>query len=703
MVFIERSFPSKEIDEIAWSESNSRKPIYHMHKWFARRVGCTFRAIILASFLERNPMDRYYERVQLTNAEGSPPVILDPFMGGGTTIVEGHRLGCKMIGVDVNPVAWFITKRELEHVDPESATREFRRIEETVGTRVLSFYKTRCNKDHDGDAMYIFWVRKINCQDCGEEVPLFKSFLLANLGSDGRVYYCPDCRKIVKSKKDPLCECGRDLSGRYSTNKEYTCPSCGIQGDLTSAWLSDGKPPAEEMFAIEYDCKVCGREFKTPDDSDLSHFEEARTEFIRQKTRLMGRIIPEKCVPWNKMATMRPRCLVYDRYHQFFNERQLLSLALIMEEILEIDDISLREFFALTFSDALNANNMFCIYNTTARKLEPLFGGHYFSPPTTPVENNVWGARVGRGTFRRYFLKGLRALKYQSSPHEIRFNSNIGIGGGVVRHRERVVIPGDRIDAEFADSFSDLEEGKDTLLTCMSSEDLGMLPDNSVDAVVTDPPYYDNIMYSELSEFFYVWLQKIVPDAFRNLSSGSSSSDDREILVNSKIGKGDSFFVDSMTRVYMELNRVLKDDGLLTFVFQHKRPKAWSALLKTLIRSEFQVTAMYPTHGETPSGVRAHGMSYNTILVCRKGLERTQSPISMDELRDRIRTSVFQVLVDHPEINETEALVLAMGKALQICTQDAGLIDIAREDQSEKGSTDMLEHLVRESIRDHYS
>jgi len=132
MVFIERDFPSQAIDEIAWSESNSRKPIYHMHKWFARRVGCTFRAIILASFLEEDPMTRFYDHVQLTNAEGNPPIVLDPFMGGGTTIVEGHRLGCRMIGIDVNPMAWFITKKELESVDVDSANEEFKRIENAV-------------------------------------------------------------------------------------------------------------------------------------------------------------------------------------------------------------------------------------------------------------------------------------------------------------------------------------------------------------------------------------------------------------------------------------------------------------------------------------------------------------------------------------------------------------------------------------------
>ncbi|MHA2379328.1 MAG: DUF1156 domain-containing protein [Candidatus Thorarchaeota archaeon] len=697
MVFIERGFPSKTIDEIAWSESNSRKPIYHMHKWFARRVGCTFRAIILASFLEEDPMQRYYEHVQLANMDGTPPIILDPFMGGGTIIVEGHRLGCKMIGVDVNPMAWFITKKELEYVDVESATEEFERIEQGVSERILSFYKTKCPRGHETDSMYIFWVRKIGCQNCGEEVPLFKSFLLGRLGTKERVYYCPLCKKIVSSNAGPRCDCGKDFSERYSTNKEYTCPSCGFLGNLTTAWLSEEEPPDEEIFAIEFDCRVCGRGYKTPDESDLARFEDARDQFQSRREHLIGRIVPEREIPWHQMATMRPRCRVYKKYHQFFNERQLLSLSMIMEEILKISNPPLREFFVLTFSDALNANNMFCIYNTTARKLEPLFGGHYFSPPTTPLENNVWGGRLGRGTFRRYFLKGLRALKYQNSPTEVRFNSQTR-GGKAERQRERVTIPGDKINAEFASTFEELENDKDTFLRCTSSEDLGVLPNNCVDAVVTDPPYYDNIMYSELSDFFYVWLQKAVADSLPDVFGKPTSSNQSEILVHSKAGKGDSFFVDSMTRVYRELHRVLKDDGLLTFVYQHKRPKAWTALLRILIGSGFYITAVYPTHGETPSGVRAHGLHYNTILVCRKKGERPLVSMNEDKLRDRIRSEIAEVLIHHPDVKEGEAVMLAMGKALQIYTQTVEFEDLNGKNASVEKSIDMLESLVRDCV-----
>jgi len=139
MPYIEKDFPIEPIDEIAWSESNARKPIHHLHKWFARRVGSTFRALILSTFLDDDPMNYYYRKNELTNNEGKPPIVLDPFMGGGTTIIEGHRLGCKMIGLDINPLAWFITKKELEQVDKKKVEAEFKRIEKAVKDKILVF------------------------------------------------------------------------------------------------------------------------------------------------------------------------------------------------------------------------------------------------------------------------------------------------------------------------------------------------------------------------------------------------------------------------------------------------------------------------------------------------------------------------------------------------------------------------------------
>ncbi|MHA2141156.1 MAG: DNA methyltransferase [Candidatus Thorarchaeota archaeon] len=666
MVYIEKGFPSKEIDEIAWSESNSRKPIYHMHKWFARRVGSTFRTIMLGIFHDEDPMNRFYEDVALENINGEPPILLDPFMGGGTTIVEGHRLGCRTIGVDINPMAWFITRKELESVDITNVEEAFDKIKESVESRILSFYKTTCAKGHQADIMYTFWVRSINCLSCGNEVSLFKSFLISKRESKLKTFFCPSCDDIVITDKSQ-CHCGIDLSTGHATNKSYTCPSCKHTGDLTEAWLAGNKPPIERPYALEIYCRDCGREYKIPDEADLKRVADVDRDYNLRKNNLVGTLIPDDEVPWNKMATMRPRCAIYRKFSDFFNSRQLLALSMILEQILQVDERAVREFFLLTFSDSLNANNMFCIYNTHASKLEPLFGGHYFSPPTTPVENNVWGTKVGRGSFSRYVAKGIRALKYQRMPYEIRFKDGGIEGGKQIRIRERVNVGGE-INAQFVKDFNDLKQRTATLLRCQSSEELGFIPDKAIDAVVTDPPYFDNIMYSELSDFFYVWLRDQLKDAYPFSFGRESSKSADEILVYNKRGKDAEFFVESMTRVYSELYRVLKDDAKLVFVYQHKRLKAWTAILRILVNTGFHVEAVYPTHGETPSGVRAHGINHNVILVCRKKKSESTS-FSKMKSRSAAKDGIHSVR------NEKSSLMIELGKALQVYTEHSILKD----------------------------
>jgi adenine-specific DNA methylase len=660
--YIERGFPSETIDEIAWSESNSRKPIYHMHKWFARRVGSTFRTILLGIFLDENPMTKFYEDITLKNANGESPIILDPFMGGGTTIVEGHRLGCRTIGVDINPMAWFITKKELESVDINRLEAEFSKIRDSVESKILSFYKTVCTKGHEADTMYTFWARSVNCQSCGNEVPLFKSFIITKQKDKKTVHFCPACNEIVTGKAQ--CQCGMDLSEAYATNKRYHCPNCRHSGDLTEAWLSENRPPIERPYALEFYCEDCGRGYKTPDEIDLQRISDAKREYNLRKEKLVGTLIPDDEVPWTKMATMRPRCVVYKRFSDFFNSRQLLTLSMILQQILKVQERPVREFLLLTFSDTLNANNMFCIYNVHASKLEPLFGGHYFSPPTTPVENNVWGTKVGRGSFSRYFAKGIRALRYQQSPFEIRFTDDQPVKGRPARIRERVAV-GDRIEAQFADSFKKLQRRRSSLLKCQSSEDLAFIPDKAIDAVVTDPPYYDNIMYSELSDFFYVWLRRQLKTSYPSAFGRESSNSPDEILVYTKTGKDADFFINSMTRVYSELHRVMNDDAKLVFVYQHKRLKAWTAMLQILVNTGFYVEAVYPTHGETPSGVRAHGINHNALLVCRKVSDSALST------KKQPRTAAVEGLGE----KGTTSLMLELGKALAAYSQYPSVLD----------------------------
>ena len=132
---IEVGFPIVEINRLAEPERNSFKPIYQMHKWFARRASCVFRAVLLGALKpaykeDGTPIDLMEEfyKDHSDDPDTKGKVVLDPFMGGGTTVVEALRLGCKVVGIDLNPVAWFIVKTEVEPVEIEPLKEAFDRL-----------------------------------------------------------------------------------------------------------------------------------------------------------------------------------------------------------------------------------------------------------------------------------------------------------------------------------------------------------------------------------------------------------------------------------------------------------------------------------------------------------------------------------------------------------------------------------------------
>ncbi|MBC8553765.1 MAG: DUF1156 domain-containing protein, partial [Candidatus Brocadiales bacterium] len=149
---IEESFPIVEVNRLAEPERNSFKPIYQMHKWWARRASSVFRAILLGAMKPAGTdiMKEFYKD-HSNDPDTNGVTVLDPFMGGGTTIVEALRLGAKAIGIDLNPVAWFIVKTEVEPVDIDELKAAFERLAnrktlsgKPLKEEVLSYYKTTC-------------------------------------------------------------------------------------------------------------------------------------------------------------------------------------------------------------------------------------------------------------------------------------------------------------------------------------------------------------------------------------------------------------------------------------------------------------------------------------------------------------------------------------------------------------------------------
>ena len=221
---IEVGFPIVEINRLAQPERNSFKPIYQMHKWFARRASCVFRAILLGALKpawkpDGSPVDLMEEfyRNHGDDPETVGKVVLDPFMGGGTTVVEALRLGCRVIGIDLNPVAWFIVKTETEPVDPDALQDAFERLAARpvawnggapLRESLLGLYRTKVAPDVEADVIYTFWVKHAICTDptCKREVPLFKDWLVAHKALSVRYHRdvsCPRCRKRFDWEVEP--------------------------------------------------------------------------------------------------------------------------------------------------------------------------------------------------------------------------------------------------------------------------------------------------------------------------------------------------------------------------------------------------------------------------------------------------------------------------------------------------------------------
>jgi hypothetical protein len=207
---IEEDFPIVEINRLAVPERNSFKPIYQMHKWFARRASCVFRAILLGALKPAgtNIMEEFYKD-HSNDPDTKGKVILDPFMGGGTTIVEALRLGCKVVGIDLNPVAWFIVKAEVEPVDVQDLEQAFERLANRIvpwsgkplRQTLLELYKTAppwttegvCGIP-DSDLIYTFWAKSAICTSptCRQQVPLFSDYVIA--AKSPSIRYYPDCK-----------------------------------------------------------------------------------------------------------------------------------------------------------------------------------------------------------------------------------------------------------------------------------------------------------------------------------------------------------------------------------------------------------------------------------------------------------------------------------------------------------------------------
>lgn len=660
-------FPFEFLSRVAERESwrkEVHRPIYHVHKWWAKRLGSVFRGILLGSMLQSDSdlATEFY-----SSHSFSDRVVLDPFMGSGTTIGEAHKLGYCAIGRDINPVAVNAVRVALGPLNRTELERAFRDLSRSVGPEIRALYEAIDSKGNPCEVLYYFWVMQAPCPCCRTTIDLFPSHVVARHAYPNRKrlvpVLCATCGEIFPCDSGELAcslcpSCGMRSDAREGTasGSRASCRACSSKFSILDALA--GRRPEFRLYGKLVLNWRGEKEYLRATQHDEERYNNSRIELAERESR--GEIdLPSLAldVGYNTRQAMNYGFL---SWRDFFNDRQLLALGMLRRAIVDLPRADTRDALLTLFSGVLEFNNLFASYKGEGTgAVRHMFSHHILKPERTPIEANVWGTPKSSGSFTNLFRSRLlRAIKYRESPTEV---------DGQAGARGRVCSP------PFSGRVDDWPtrgpfRPRGIYLSCGDSSRLG-LPDKCVDLVVTDPPFFDNVHYSELADFFYAWQQidpAIEPESTRSIDE---VQDTNWRAFTRKLGF-----------VLRECRRVLKDDGLLVFTYHHARDEGWKALIQALLQAGFVVVNSQPIKAEmsvaTPKSQAREPIQLDIILTCRAASDARVSHPTVDEALESARAKLGR-LEAILTLSHNDRKVVLYGQLLTTVRDAAGAESIA--------------------------
>lgn len=649
-------FLSQLAERESWRKEIHR-PIYHTHKWWAKRLGSVFRGILLGSMLDpdTNISEAFYSLHDFSNVS-----VFDPFMGSGTTIGEAHKLGLVALGQDINPVAAESVRVALGPMDYTKLKSAFEGLAARVGERLRQLYRSTDLSGYDCDVLYYFWVMRISCLLCSAPIDLFPSWIIARNAYPSRKpeiqVLCPSCGEIFPSVNGiPMVQCRAckfEFSPDEGTTKgaTATCNNCHKNFSIIGAIAKENKHPDFRLYGKLVLTKDGQKQYLSVTQQDLVAYEQCSKELVQEECD--GLIKLPKLTLEYGYNTKQAMSYGFKTWRSFFNDRQLLGLGLLHKEIANIPDQEVRDAFLILFSGILEFHNMFASYKGEGTgAVRHMFSHHILKPERTPIEANIWGTPKSSGSFSTLFYSRLRrAIEYHLQPTEL--HGTLGdksiVCSKPLSGKVEVFLPTTK---DFLPHAIYLSRGDSAN---------NKLPDQSIDLVVTDPPFFNNVHYSELADFFYAW-QQLVPRGFINSEQSTRS----EFEVQDSKPEN---FAYKLQRIFQECYRVLKKDGLLVFTYHHSRDEGWTAVAKAIVNAGFLVVNSHPVKSEmsvaVPKSQATEPIQFDMIIVCRKFFCQENKENSVFPVLEKAQNKLLRLQSTGFKLSQNDRKVVIYGQLL---------------------------------------
>ena len=499
---LEGAFPYRDVSRLVAADRRAPDPAYQTHRWWARRPPALIRAALLSAALPGNTdPDNFWSLYRDPSPHLAGTVVLDPFLGGGTTLVEAARLGAGTVGRDVDPVAVLVSKHQL---DPPSASEVRAKGEELV--RHLSstighlWPVTEATNGRSWRPLHYFSLALVDCPGCATTSPLYRSLVIArSVGKRGAVVrdaevvaFCPDCMNLQEIDRDQThvtcCGTTRALTESTYDRTRFTCPSCGDRS--THEQLGSGTAPRALIAVEETPDKAAGsgrgrRRIRGPLPGE-AHLDDLAGTWMGAR----GLVTPAGRVLETAGTDNRPVSFGISTIGGLHTARQSAFLAEARDWVRRADlKIAVSRALLLTVSATVTSNNRLCGYATDYGRLAPLFSVRAFALPWLAVELNPLNPDGGRGTLRAAVSR--TANSCEDALRRSSFDDNGRIISGQVTQLRR-------------------HPGQLPHQTCCSDSTAIMEPDEGTrlaDICLTDPPFYDFIPYNTLSQVFRAWFR----------------------------------------------------------------------------------------------------------------------------------------------------------------------------------------------------